>query len=257
MSAAGTSRRLASQVHVDVAANAEAAAELAASSIAVHLHAAVAARGRASLALSGGSTPARMIELLAADDLPWSSISLFQVDERVVADDDLARNWHTLSPIALRLPSSQCHPIPIDGVDATDEQALGAAVDAYAETLRATGGDPPVLDVVHLGLGDDGHTASLTPGDPALQASHRSVAATVPYRGHRRITLTFPVINAARAVVWLVVGADKSAAVAALARQDPGLVASRVARDRATLIVDSAAGQGALSAAFTGWPPKA
>jgi len=244
-------------VHVDVASTGEDAAELAASSIAAHLQTAVAARGRASFALSGGSTPARMIGLLASCDLPWSLLSLFQVDERVVGGDDPARNWHTLAPVAALLPPDQCHPMPVDGVDAANDQAVEAAAAAYAATLSRTCGYPPVLDVVHLGLGNDGHTASLTPGDPVLQVADRSVAATVSYRGHRRLTLTFAVLDAARAVVWLVVGASKSEAVAALARHDAGLVASRVARDKAMVIVDEAAAQGALSAAFTAWPPNA
>jgi 6-phosphogluconolactonase len=168
-------------------------------------------RGRASLAVSGGSTPGPMFDRLADSDLDWGRIDVFQVDERVAPDGDAARNV-----VGLRehlgvdlLPDRRLHPMPVGlGAD--------AAAPAYAATLRSVLGDPAVLDVVHLGLGDDGHTASLVPGDAALGVRDHDVAATGTFRGHRRVTLTYPALCRARLVVWLVVGADKAGALDSL-----------------------------------------
>jgi 6-phosphogluconolactonase len=228
-------------VHVDVVSTREDAAELAASSIAVHIRDAVATRGLATLALSGGTTPGAMVEQLASYELPWAAVHLFQVDERFVEASDPARNWPTLAPLVRRLPEENRHPMPVDGVDPYDDRSAAGAADGYASTLLQVCGPAPVLDVVHLGLGDDGHTASLTPGDSAVEVTDRLVAITQPYRGHRRLTLTMPVLDRAGLIVWLVTGVGKVNAVHGLVHADQRLVASHVSRARATLVVDEAA----------------
>ena len=122
------------------------------------------------------------------------------------------------------------------------EQAdLEAAADAYARTLAVIAGSPPVLDLVHLGLGPDGHTASLIPGDPVLEVRDKDVSTTGVYQGHRRMTLTFPTINRARRVLWLVTGADKAPMLARLMRADASIPAGRINQERATLFADRAA----------------
>lgn len=228
-------------MRVDVVATREDAAELAASSIAGHIRDAVTARGVATLALSGGTTPGAMVEQLAEYELPWAAVHLFQVDERFVEAGDPARNWPTLEPLASRLPQENRHQMPVDGVDPDDEESMSGAAGEYTETLLRVCGQDSALDIVHLGLGDDGHTASLTPGDRAVEVTDRLVAVTRPYRGHRRLTLTMPVLDRAGLLVWLVTGVGKVNAVHGLVNDDQRLVASHVSRARATLVVDEAA----------------
>src|SRR5258705_7493126 len=110
---------------------------------------------------------------------------------------------------------------------------LEAAASRYAETLWAIAGSPPVFDLVHLGLGADGHTASLVPGDPVLDVTDADVAVTRPYQGRRRMTLTFPIINRSRRVLWLVTGREKAGALVRLRNRDPSIPASCVRQDRA------------------------
>ena len=116
-------------------------------------------------------------------------------------------------------------------------------VEQYAATLRAVAGVPPVLDLVHLGLGPDGHTASLVPGDPALDVADADVTASGPYLGWRRMTLTFPIINRSRSILWLVTGADKAEALVRLRDGDRSIPASRVRRDGARIVADRAAAE--------------
>lgn len=219
---------------VDRQPDAVAAAHRAAAVAAGRLRDAVAERGQATLALSGGRSPAVMVAALADCDVPWGSVHLFQVDERVVPADHPDRNWRGLAPLVACLPGGNVHPMPVE---------LGHADLAYAEELRRRAGRSPVLDVIHLGLGTDGHTASLVPGDPALDVVDRPVAFTGEYLGHRRLTLTFPVLNRARQVVWLATGAEKALVVRRLLAADPELVATRVERTRALLVTDVELGQ--------------
>ena len=138
-----------------------------------------------TLALSGGSTPGLMLEVLAGLDLPWSRIHVFQVDERIAGAGDPARNINMVRNTLLRpglLAPDNLHPMPVESAD-----PAAAAAD-YAHVLSQITGTPPRLDLVHLGLGDDGHTASLVPGDAALDVRDSAVTVTAPYRGHRRMT---------------------------------------------------------------------
>jgi 6-phosphogluconolactonase len=225
-------------MRLEVAKTAAETAGIAARLIATVLGIATGRRARASLALSGGSSPLPMLRALAREPLDWSAIHVYQVDERVVARGDSARNLGALDEILVwrgPLPRRNLHPMWVDRAD------LAGAADSYAEELSEVAGNPPVLDVVHLGLGGDGHTASLFPGDPVLEVKDRSVGLTAEHNGHRRLTLTFPVLNRARSVVWFVTGADKAGVVADLYAGGAPFPAGRVARRRAVLITDEAA----------------
>jgi 6-phosphogluconolactonase len=216
--------------------DAAAAAAAAASVVQDALVAVLGRAERASLAVSGGSSPGPMFAALAASTLVWERIELFQVDERVAPDGDGARNLtglvDRLGPEAVGRVA--LHPVPVHlGPDA-------AAV-AYGRALVERLGPSPVLDVVHLGLGDDGHTASLVPGDGALEVVDRDVAATGDYRGHRRVTLTYPALDRAALLVWLVTGADKAEPLAQLLAGDPSIPAGRVRAERSVVVCDRAA----------------
>jgi 6-phosphogluconolactonase len=177
-----------------------------------------------------------MVEHLAERDVAWSNVQLFQVDERAVPLDDPARNWNTLQPLAARLPPANRHPMPVEGADA-DEQ--------YSTLLQETLGSSGLMDVVHLGLGTDGHTASLVPGDPAVDERDRDVCWVSAYQGHRRLTLTQPVLHQARHQVWLVSGRDKADALGDLVQgRSTGPAARVINTDSATLFADAAASGG-------------
>jgi 6-phosphogluconolactonase len=218
------------RVEVEAVVDAEAAARRAADLIARAGREAVAARGKFAVALSGGRTPWRMLELLASSDLDWGRARAYQVDERVAPPGSDARNLtHLVLALPLELQAS-LRPMPVDADDLT------AAADRYAADL------PAPLDLVHLGLGPDGHTASLVPGDPVLEVADRPVGLTAgEYQGHRRMTLTYPAINAARRILFLVTGADKREALARLLAGDRGIPAGRVERQRTLIVADDAA----------------
>jgi len=214
-------------MEIRVATDPQAAAEDAATWVARQLRNAVRRRGAATIAVSGGSTPARMFTALAATrDVPWASVQLWQVDERVAADDDPARNAHLLT--ALPLAPSQVHRMAVTVGD------LRAAARRYAAGL------PDRFDVVHLGMGDDGHTASWPPGDPVIDDAH-PVALSGVYNGFVRMTLTPPVVNAARHRLVLAPGAAKATPLRQWLLDDPTLPIQRVRRSETTVIVDSAA----------------
>jgi 6-phosphogluconolactonase len=221
----------------EILPDAEEVARRAASVIAEAARATVLERGRFVLAVSGGATPWRMMRRLADEDLPWGRIHLFQVDERAAPEGHPDRNLTHLRESFLEYlptPLASFDPMPADDPD------LESAASGYARSLRSVAGEPPVLDLVHLGLGSDGHTASLVAGDAALTAT-TDVAATGPYLGHRRLTLTFPLLDRARRIVWVVTGAGKRAALAGLLRGDASIPAGRIRRDRALLIADTQA----------------
>jgi 6-phosphogluconolactonase len=227
---------------IHVGADVDEAAAQAARIIANSLRNAIAERGRATVAFSGGKTPWVMLRALAAASVDWQGVDVFQVDERVVPRDDPDRNATHIEAALIRVapvPRARWHPIPVDEPD-----PAGAARH-YERTLRdVVEGD---LDVVHLGLGDDGHTASLVPGDPVLGVTDRLVAPTGPYQGHRRVTLTYPAINAARNIVWLVAGTGKGEMLRRLVAGDPTIPAGRVLQDRAVVVCDEAAASPLLS----------
>jgi 6-phosphogluconolactonase len=179
-----------------------------------------------------------MLRALATIVLPWHAVHLFQVDERLAKRGEPARNLTQLEnellsqvPIAL----DRVHGMPVEDPD------LNRALADYASALESAAGRPPVLDIVHLGLGVDGHTASLVSGDPALNETQSDVALTQRYNGYRRMTLTVPCLARARCRVWLVTGPDKAKAFAQLLQRDPGLPGSQLAAVPNTYFVDRAA----------------
>ncbi|MBV9299387.1 MAG: 6-phosphogluconolactonase [Verrucomicrobia bacterium] len=222
----------------EIMADADSVAREAAAIISAEARAAVAERGRFIVAVSGGHTPWIMLRHLAEAEVPWENVHLAQVDERVAPEGHPDRNLTHLHESLLELaplPRDQVYAMPVESAD------LDAAAKQYATTLAKIAGSPPVLDFVHLGLGPDGHTASLVPGDPVLQVSDADVAVTGIYQGRRRLTLTYPVLNRARRVLWLVTGSDKVAMLARLRQGDPSIPAGRVNRERAMLLADRTA----------------
>jgi len=230
-------------MRLEVAASAAQASRLAARLAADALRDAIAARGRAAIAVSGGTTPARMLECLAREALPWASVDLFQVDERRVAADSPERNLRGLTAAFGRAGNDEVriHPMPVELADPGD------AARAYGETIEGVLGTRGRLDVVHLGLGGDGHTASLVPGDPALDST-ADVAACGEYAGVERLTLTFGMLDRAALRIWLVTGEGKRSVLTRLVAADPGLVASRVKRDGSIVVADAAAAPAAAAA---------
>jgi 6-phosphogluconolactonase len=224
-------------VLIEVLTDADAVATRAASFIAEEARNAVAERGRFCIAVSGGHTPWQMLKLLGALSLPWERVHLFQVDERVAPAGDADRNLTHIreSLLTAPLPAAQLHPMPVEDAD------LKMAAVRYARELQRLAGTPPTLDLVHLGLGTDGHTASLVPNDPVLEVADSAVALTQPYQNRRRMTLTHPVLDRARRVLWVVTGAEKQSAVQRLTEADRSIPAGRVRADNALLLVDRAA----------------
>jgi 6-phosphogluconolactonase len=226
---------------IDVLADGDAVAQKAATILAAEARAAVAARGRFLLAVSGGHTPWLMLRALAGEQVPWAEVKLVQVDERVAPAGDPDRNLtHLGESLLTRVPlrPEQVHAMPVEAHD------LEAAARSYARVLQEIAGAPPVLDLVHLGLGPDGHTASLVPGDPVLDVADAEVALTGVYQGKRRLTLTYPILNRARRILWLVTGSEKAGPLVRLRAADPSIPAGRVHQDRALVLADRAAASG-------------
>jgi len=225
-------------VRIQVFADADAVANEAAATIASDARAAVAARKIFTVAVSGGHTPWVMLRTLASLDLPWDAVHVLQVDERVAPAGDPDRNLTHLRESLLNhalLPPQQIHAMPVESPD------LDAAAAGYAKTLCEIAGTPAVLDLVHLGLGPDGHTASLVPGDPVLDVTDKDVALTGVYLGRRRMTLTYPELNRARRILWLVTGTDKAEMLPRLISGDLSIPAGRVRQERAVVFADRAA----------------
>ena len=220
---------------IEVFPDADALAWGAARFVAAQARRAAIERGRCSLAFSGGNTPWRMLRALASQDMPWPSAEIFQTDERVAPAGHPDRGIVGLRESLGADGSARIHAMPVEAPD------LDHAAARYASTLAGLCGHPPLLDVVHLGLGADGHTASLVPGDPALEVSEAEVALTQAYRGRRRMTLTYPALNRARQIVWLVAGADKAEMLARLRDGDAGIPAGRVRAENAVVFADRAA----------------
>lgn len=213
---------------LDVMVDAGTVAARAASYVAGLARAAVADHGQFTFAVSGGRTPWAMFAELAGEDMPWAEVALFQVDERVAPDGDPDRNLTHLRESIGDAPA-RVHPMPVTSPD------LAAAAAAYATGL------PQRFDLVHLGLGPDGHTASLVPGDPVLEVADALVAVTQPYQGHRRMTLTYPALARADQLLWLITGADKRDALGKLLAGDESIPAGRVLAARSLIMADEAA----------------
>ena len=223
---------------LEIFEDAEAVARAAAAMIATDARAAVAARGRFIMAVSGGKTPWIMLRALAGEEVPWRDVHVFQVDERIAPAGDPDRNLAHLSASLLEhapLPPQQIYAMPVESPD------LEAAAKQYARTLGQVAGSPPVLDLAHLGMGPDGHTASLVPGDPVLDITDADVGLTGVYMGRRRMTLAYPVLNRSRRILWLMTGSDKVAMLPRLLEGDTTIPAGRISRDQAVVLADRAA----------------
>ncbi len=223
---------------IEVLADANSVALRAASLIAEEARVAMAARGRFVMAVSGGHTPWLMLGALAGEEVPWKAMHVVQVDERVAPPGDPDRNLTHLRESLLEhapLRPEQIYAMPVESAD------LEAAAVSYAQTLREIAGSPPALDLAHLGLGPDGHTASLVPGDPVLKVTAADVALTGVYQGRRRMTLTYPILNRSRSILWLVTGSEKAGMLVRLRDGDASIPAGRVCQVQAIVLADRAA----------------
>ena len=227
-------------MEIQVLGDSAAVAAEAAKIIAQEGRGAVAARGRFIMAVSGGQTPWQMLRALAGMDVPWSKVYIAQADERVAPAGHPDRNLTHLRESLLERVSLHPELLCAMPVEAPD---LEAAAVQYTRLLQQITGTPPVLDLIHLGLGPDGHTASLVPGDPVLHVTGAGVAVTQPYQGRRRMTLTYPTLNRARRILWVVTGAEKAAMLLRLRDRDPTSPAGWVCQDRALVVADRAAAQ--------------
>lgn len=218
------------------------AAKRAAAVIADEAWEAISARCSFVMAVSGGHTPWMMLRYLALMGIPWGAVHIVQVDERVAPAGHTDRNLTHLreSLVAAPIPSDQIYAMSVGARD------LEAAAVRYARTLAKIAGNPPVFDLVHLGLGTDGHTASLVPDDPVLQVEDADVALTGTFQGRRRMTLTCPAINRARKILWVVTGSEKAAVCRQLVAGDRSIPAGRIRRDDALVLADRAAAAGNL-----------
>jgi len=227
-------------MEINVFSDAETVAREAAKVIAAEARSAVAARGRFVMAVSGGKTPWQMLRALANESVPWPEVHVVQVDERIAPAGHADRNLSHLRESLLShapLSERQIHAMPVEAND------LEAAAAAYARTLAQISGSPPILDLIHLGLGADGHTASLVPGDPVLQVFDRDVAMTGIYQQRRRMTLTYPLINRARKILWVVTGAEKVEMLPRLRKADASIPAGRINQINALALADRPAAE--------------
>jgi 6-phosphogluconolactonase len=218
------------QIPIEVLPDDISVASRAAELVVEHARDAIAARGMFTLAVSGGHTPGQMFtELALSSDFPWDQTAIYQVDERIAPDGDSNRNltllWDNLPEAAF----SQLHTMPVQAED------LGQGANQYAREI------PERFDLIHLGIGADGHTASLVPGDPVLDVRDRDVALTGLYMGLPRMTFTYPVLDRARALLWLITGKEKRDALGRLLACDESIPAGRVAREQALVVADAAA----------------
>jgi 6-phosphogluconolactonase len=218
---------------IEVLTDPESVARRAAAIIADEAWDAVAERGRFVMAVSGGRTPWLMLLALGETNIPWRAVHVIQVDERVAPLGNADRNLtHIRECLAPHISPEQIYAMPVESPD------LEAAAGEYTRTIWQITGFSLTIDLVHLGLGPDGHTASLVPGDPVLDIDNAEVALSGPYQGRRRMTLTYPAINRARRVLWVVTGDEKAGMVNRLLLGDRSIPAGRVRSDRALLLAD-------------------
>ncbi len=222
-------------IDLEVPGDDRAAARRAAELIAEAGAAAVAERGIYGFAMSGGRSPWAMLAMLDDDErMPWEETELFQVDERIASPGSQDRNLtHIILALSMGHQPS-LRPMPVTHRD------LDEAAREYESSL------PERLDLIHLGLGPDGHTASLVPGDAVLEVRDRGVAVTASsYQDHRRMTITYPTIEAGRRVLFLVTGAEKQEALQKLLAGDESIPAGRVKNGSIVVVADEAAAPGA------------
>ena len=222
---------------IEVLDTADSAVEAAAKIIAKAATAAITARGRFVLAVGNGHTPWLMLRALAAEKVDWTAVHIVQADERVAIADHPDRNLTDLHTSFLdHVPvKPQLHPMPVEADN------LEKAAAQYEATLRQIAGTPPVLDMVSLGLAFDGHTASLVPADPVLKVTDRDVAVTSYFQGRKRMALTYPILNRAREILWVVTGEEKAEILHRFLEGDPSIPATGIRPWRAIVVADQAA----------------
>ena len=222
-------------MEIEVLNNPDMVAQKAASIIAREAREAVALRGCFIIAVSGGKTPWKMLRALADENVPWEGIHILQVDERLAPYGHPDRNMtHLRESLSSVVPllAGRIHAMPVE------ENDPEAAADSYAQTIREIAGSPAIIDLIHLGLGPDGHTASLIPGDPVLEVNNKDVALTGIYQGRQRLTLTYPIINRAGRILWVITGSEKSEMLKRLTDNDLSIPAGRVSQDNAIVLAD-------------------
>jgi 6-phosphogluconolactonase len=220
---------------IEVFDNPDLAAQKAASFIAGEARKSVELRGLFIMAVSGGKTPWKMLRALADEDVPWKGMHIIQVDERLAPDGHPDRNiTHLRESLIGHSPMlpERIHAMPVEVIDRE------AAAAEYARTIRDITGSPAIIDLIHLGLGTDGHTASLIPGDPVLNVTDKDVALTGFYQGRQRFTLTYPIINRSRNVLWLITGGEKCEMLQRLLDNDLSIPAGRISREHAIVLAD-------------------
>ena len=225
-------------MNIDVLPDSDSVARRAAAWLAAEARVAVAARGRFTVAVSGGKTPWQMLRALANEEMPWQQVHVFQVDERIAPAGDRDRNLSHLRESLLShapLPEANLHAMPVNDAD------LEGAAQRYAALIRKVTGGEGQLDVAHLGLGADGHTASLVPDDEVLDVVDRDIALTGVYQGRRRMTMTYPLLNRSRAVLWLMTGAAKVEMLHKLRAGDRTIPAGRIEVQQQIVLADKAA----------------
>lgn len=222
-------------MRVEVLDNADLVAKKGASVIAEEARKAVALQGRFIFAVSGGKTPWKMLRALTEEDVPWKGIHILQADERIAPDGDPDRNMTYLRESLLGYAPILPERIYAMRVDEKDPEAAAAG---YARTIRDIAGSHAILDLIHLGLGADGHTASLIPGDPVLNVTDKDVSLTGIYQGRLRLTLTYPLINRARKILWLITGSEKSNMLRRLLERDISIPAGLISQEHAMVLAD-------------------
>ena len=224
-------------MNIEILENSVTVAKRAASIVAEEASEAVSARRKFVMAVSGGHTPWLMLQDLASTGIPWNAVHIVQVDERVAPEGHTDRNLTHLRETLREapIPPEQIYAMSVTSGDLELEAAR------YAATLAKIAGEPPVFDLVHLGLGPDGHTASLVPGDPVLHVDDADVSLSGPYQGRRRMTLTYPAINRARKILWVVTGGEKVEMCRQFLAGNGSIPAGRIRRDRALVVADRAA----------------
>jgi 6-phosphogluconolactonase len=230
-----TSRENIVVMKIEILDNADMVAQKAASIIAGEARQAVALRGRFIFAVSGGKTPWQMLRTLADEDVPWGKMHILQVDERLAPEGDPDRNMTHMRESLLGHSNVVPDQIYSMQVEETDPEAAAAG---YARIIRDITGSGAIIDLIHLGLGPDGHTASLIPGDRVLDITDRDVATTGIYQGRHRLTLTYPLINRSRKILWLITGSEKSEMLQRLIDNDQSIPAGRISQEHAMVLAD-------------------
>jgi 6-phosphogluconolactonase len=223
---------------IEIFETAELAAQKAAAFIAAEARLAIALRGRFILAVSGGKTPWKMLRSLADEDIPWEGMHILQVDERIAPEGDNDRNLtHIRENLLINslMPPGNIHAMEVN------EKDPEAGATGYAQTIKDLAGPQAIIDLIHLGIGPDGHTASLIPGDPVLDVTARDVSITGIYQGRRRLTLTYPAINRAGKILWLITGSEKSAMLERLISGDFSIPAGRISQGQSIILADKEA----------------